>query len=52
MFQNSKNASWECWKKKINLTKSLKGAEKFKKMTEIIKKNFEENFEMKKKNSD
>ena len=39
-------------KKKINLTRSLRGAEKFEKMIEIIEKNFEENFEMKEKNSD
>ena len=39
-------------KKKIDLTKFLKGAEKFKKMIEIVKKNFEENFEMRKKNFD
>ena len=36
-------------KKKINLTKSLKNIEKFKKMIEIAEKSFKENFEMKKK---
>ena len=37
-------------KEKIDLTKFLKGAEKFKKMTETVEKNFEKNFKMKKKN--
>ena len=37
-------------KEKIDLTKFLKSAEKFKKMIEIVEKNFEENFEMKEKN--
>ena len=37
-------------KKKINLTKSLKDIEKLEKMTEIVEENFEEDFEMKKKN--
>ena len=36
-------------KKKINLTKSLKDVEKFKRMIETAEKNFEENFEMRKK---
>ena len=35
---------------KIDLMKSLKDIKKFKKMIEIVEKNFEENFEMKKKN--
>ena len=39
-------------KKKIDLTKFLKNAEKFKEMIEIAEKNFKENFEMKKKNFD
>ena len=38
--------------KKIDLTKSLKGVEKFKEIIETAEKNFEENFKMKKKNSD
>ena len=37
-------------KKKIDLTKSLKNIEKFEKMIEIVEKDFEENFEMKKEN--
>ena len=37
-------------KKKINLTKFLKNVEKFKKMIEIVEKNFKKNFEMKEKN--
>ena len=37
-------------KKKIDLTKSLKNIEKFEKMIEIVEKNFEENFEMRKEN--
>ena len=37
-------------KKKIDLTKSLKNIEEFKKMIEIVEKNFEENFKMKKEN--
>ena len=36
-------------KKEINLTKSLKNVEKFKKMIETAEKNFEKNFEMRKK---
>ena len=36
-------------KKKIDLTKSLKDIKKFKKIIETVEKNFEENFEMKKK---
>ena len=36
--------------KKIDLIKFLKNVEKFKKMIEIAEKNFEKNFEMKKKN--
>ena len=39
-------------KKKIDLTKFLKDVKKFKKMIEIIEKNFEENFEMRKENFD
>ena len=39
-------------KKEINLTKSLKNVEKFKKMIETVEKDFEEDFEMRKKNSD
>ena len=39
-------------KKKIDLTKFLKNVEKFEKMIETAEENFEENFEMKKKNSD
>ena len=39
-------------KEKINLMKFLKNVEEFKKMIETAEKNFEENFEMKKKNSD
>ena len=38
--------------KEIDLTKSLKNAEKFEKMIEIVEKSFKENFEMRKKNSD
>ena len=34
--------------KKINLTKFLKSVEEFKEMIKIVKKSFEENFEMKK----
>ena len=36
--------------KKIDLTKFLKNIEEFKKMIEIVEKNFKENFEMKKEN--
>ena len=36
--------------KKIDLTRFLKSIEKFKKMIEIIEKNFKKNFEMKKEN--
>ena len=36
-------------KKKIDLTKSLKNVEEFEKIIETVKKNFKENFEMKKK---
>ena len=36
-------------KKKIDLTKSLKDIKKFKEIIEIVEKNFEKNFEMKKK---
>ena len=36
--------------KKIDLTRFLKNAEKFKRMIEIAEKNFEKNFEMKKEN--
>ena len=36
-------------KRKINLIKSLKDVEKFKKIIEIVEKNFKENFEIKKK---
>ena len=36
-------------KKEINLIKSLRNAEQFEKMIEIIEKNFEENFEMREK---
>ena len=36
-------------KEKIDLMKSLKNIKEFEKMIKIIKKNFEENFEMKKK---
>ena len=39
-------------KKKINLTKFLKNVKKFKKIIEIVEKNFEKNFEMKKENFD
>ena len=35
-------------KKKIDLMKFLKSVEKFKKMIEIVEKNFEKNFEMRK----
>ena len=35
---------------KIDLTKSLKDIEKFKEMIEIVEKNFEKNFEIKKEN--
>ena len=35
--------------KKIDLTKSLKNVKKFKEMIETVKKSFEKNFEMKKK---
>ena len=35
--------------KKIDLTRFLKNIKKFKKMIEIVKKNFEENFEIRKK---
>ena len=38
--------------KKIDLTKFLKDVEEFKEMIEIVEKNFEENFEMKKENFD
>ena len=37
-------------KEKIDLTKSLENIEEFKKMIEIVEKNFEKNFEMRKKN--
>ena len=37
---------------KIDLTKSLRSAEKFKKMIETAEKDFEKNFEMRKENSD
>ena len=37
-------------KKEINLTKFLKNVKKFKKMIEIIKKNFKKNFDIKKEN--
>ena len=37
-------------KKKIDLTKFLKKIEEFEEMIEIVEKNFEKNFEMKKKN--
>ena len=36
-------------KKKINLMKFLKDVEEFEKMIEIIEKNFEENFKIKRK---
>ena len=39
-------------KKRINLTKSLKNVEKFKKMIGIAEKIFKANFKIKKKNSD
>ena len=39
-------------KKKIDLTKPLKDVEEFEKMIEIVEKSFEEDFEMKKENSD
>ena len=39
-------------KEKIDLTKSLKDVEKFKKIIETVEKDFEENFKMKKENSD
>ena len=35
--------------KKIDLTKFLKSVEEFEKMIEIVKKNFKENFKMRKK---
>ena len=35
-------------KEKIDLTKSLKSVEKFKKIIETVEKSFEKNFEMKK----
>ena len=38
--------------KKIDLTRSLKDAEKFEEMIETAEESFEENFEMKKENSD
>ena len=37
-------------KKKIDLTRFLKSIEEFKKMIEIVEKDFKENFEMKKEN--
>ena len=39
-------------KKEIDLTKSLKNVEEFKKMIKTAEKNFKENFEMRKKNFD
>ena len=39
-------------KEKIDLTKSLKDIEEFEKMIKTAEKNFEENFEMRKKDSD
>ena len=36
-------------KEEIDLTKSLKNIEEFKEMIEIVEKDFEKNFEMKKK---
>ena len=39
-------------KEKIDLTKFLENAEKFKKMIETAEKNFEKNFEIKKKDFD
>ena len=36
-------------KKKMNLIKFLKNVEKFKKMIEIVEKNFKKNFEIMKK---
>ena len=37
---------------KIDLTRSLRGVEKFEEMIETVEKNFEKNFEMRKENFD
>ena len=39
-------------KEKIDLIRSLRGAEEFEKIIEIVKENFKEDFEMKKENFD
>ena len=51
-FRTRKMRTENVEKKKIDLTRSLKGAEEFKEMIEIVKKSFEEDFEMKKENPD
>ena len=49
-FRTRKMRAENAEKKKIDLTKSLKNIEEFKRMIEIAEENFKENFEMKKKN--
>ena len=50
-FRTRKVRTENVKEKKIDLTKSLESIEKFEEMIEIAEKNFKENFEMKKENS-
>ena len=51
-FKTRKMRTENAEKEKIDLTKFLKDVEKFEEMIEIAEKNFEENFKMRKKDSD
>ena len=51
-FKTRKMRAENAEKKKIDLMKFLKNVEEFEKMIETAEKNFKENFEMRKENSD